>query len=291
MSEPHSGQIIRSGSETVLRILFGVFMAVIALALAVLSTPVPFAIVTALVMLFAAREWHRMVRSPIQREIADHQPIHVQTMVTGLAVALAIAALALDAIPVAFAILVAGAIAAYIFARRRDDNPIWHAVGVLYIGLPALALVGLRMLPAKAQGVWFILALFAIVWATDTGALVFGKLIGGRKLAPRLSPGKTWAGTIGGTLTAVTFFAPFIALFGADILAALAFAAGLSIVAHLGDLLESGIKRHFGYKNSGGLIPGHGGMLDRVDSLFAASIVMALLVFGLHFNPLGGGRV
>jgi phosphatidate cytidylyltransferase len=290
MSQPHPGQVIRSGGETFLRILFGLFMAVIAIALAVLPWPVPFECVTVLVMLFAAREWHRMVRSPAQREAADHQPIHVQTSITGATVALAVAALAFGLFPIAFAFLVAGAAVAYFFARRRDDNPIWHAVGVLYIGLPALALVGLRILPAKSQGVWFILGLFVIVWATDTGALVFGKLIGGKKLAPRLSPGKTWAGTIGGTVTAVVIFAIFTAVFAVDIAAALAFAAALSIVAHLGDLLESAIKRHFGYKDSGGLIPGHGGMLDRVDSLFAASVVMALIVFGLHFNPLLGGH-
>jgi phosphatidate cytidylyltransferase len=105
-----------------------------------------------------------------------------------------------------------------------------------------------------------------------------------------LSPGKTWAGTIGGTITAVVVFAVFTAVFAVDMVSALAFAALLSIVAHLGDLLESAIKRHFGYKDSGGLIPGHGGMLDRVDSLFAASVVMALLVFGLHFNPLFGSH-
>ena len=291
MSQPHSGQAIRSGGEGLLRLLSGLFLAFVAVALAVLPWPVPFEIVTVLVMLFAAREWHRMVRSPAQREIADHQPIHVQTIVTGLAVAAAVAALAWGFLPVAFVILGAGAVAAYVFARQRDDNPLWHAMGVFYIGLPALALVALRILPAKGQGMWFILALFAIVWATDTGALVFGKLIGGAKLAPKLSPGKTWAGTIGGTVTAVVVFAPFIALFGADILSALGFAAGLSVVGHLGDLLESGIKRRFGCKDSGGLIPGHGGMLDRVDSLFAASVAMALLVFGLHFNPLFGGRV
>jgi phosphatidate cytidylyltransferase len=291
MSQSHSGQAIRSGGEGLLRLFSGLFLAFVAIALAVLPWSVPFEVVTVVVMLFAAREWHRMVREPAKAEFADHQPIHVQTIVTGLAVATAVAALALDVLPAAFGLLAAGAVAAYVFARQRDDNPLWHAMGVFYIGLPALALVALRILPAKGQGMWFILALFASVWATDTGALVFGKLIGGAKLAPRLSPGKTWAGTIGGTVTAVVIFAPFIALFGADILAALGFAAGLSIVAHLGDLLESAIKRRFGRKDSGGLIPGHGGMLDRVDSLFAASVAMALVVFGLHFNPLFGGRV
>jgi phosphatidate cytidylyltransferase len=282
--------MMRSGGEGVIRLLSGLFLGFVAIALAVLPWPVPFECVTVLVMLFAAREWHRMVRSPAQREAADHQPIHLQTCITGVAVALAVAALALGTAPVAVVLLIVGAAVAYVFARHRDDNPIWHAVGVLYIGLPALALVALRILPAKSQGVWFVLGLFAIVWATDTGALVFGKLIGGKKLAPRLSPGKTWAGTIGGTITAVVVFAVFTAVFAVDMVSALAFAALLSIVAHLGDLLESAIKRHFGYKDSGGLIPGHGGMLDRVDSLFAASVVMALLVFGLHFNPLFGSH-
>ena len=204
--------------------------------------------------------------------------------------ALAVAALAFGAISIAFVLLVIGAVVAYFLALQRDDNPLWHAVGVLYIGLPALALVGLRVLPAKSQGIWLVLGLFAIVWATDTGALIFGKLIGGKKLAPKLSPGKTWAGTIGGTVTALVVFLPFVAIFAVNAFSALAFAAGLSVVAHLGDLLESAIKRYFGYKDSGGLIPGHGGMLDRVDSLFAASVAMALVVFGLHFNPLSGGH-
>lgn len=290
MTEAHPGQMLRSGSETFLRILFGLFMAVIAVALAIYSWPVPFEVVTVMVMLFAAREWHRMVRSPAQRDVSDQQPIHIQTSVTGIAVALAVAALAFGAISVAFGLLVVGAAAAYVLAHQRDDNPLWHAMGVLYIGLPALALAALRVLPAKSQGIWLVLALFAIVWATDTGALIFGKLIGGKKLAPKLSPGKTWAGTIGGTVTALVVFFPFVAIFAVNAFSALAFAAGLSVVAHLGDLLESAIKRYFGYKDSGGLIPGHGGMLDRVDSLFAASVAMALVVFGLHFNPLSGGH-
>jgi phosphatidate cytidylyltransferase len=132
--------------------------------------------------------------------------------------------------------------------------------------------------------------MFLIVWATDTGALVFGKLIGGRKLWPAVSPGKTWAGTIGGSLTAAFVFALYILFFGFPVGAALAFALALSVVAHLGDLLESWVKRRFGTKDTGGLIPGHGGVLDRMDSMFAASVVLALLVFWGHLNPMFGGH-
>jgi phosphatidate cytidylyltransferase len=159
---------------------------------------------------------------------------------------------------------------------------------VLYIGLPALALVALRaFLP---QGVQTIVGLFLIIWATDTGALVFGNLIGGPRLAPRLSPGKTWAGTIGGSLTAAAVFGLYIAFFGFHVLLAMLFAFVFSFAAHAGDLFESLVKRRFGYKDSGSMIPGHGGVLDRVDSTFAASVALAVLVFVLHLNPLFGGH-
>jgi phosphatidate cytidylyltransferase len=273
--------------EGVLRLLFGVFLAVIAVAL--LLWPNWFAAVTMLMSGFGAREWHRMVRSPAQREVADQQPVHVQTIITVAAIACAVTALMLRIVPLAFFFLAAGAVASFVWARRRDDNPLWHAGGVLYLGLPALALVGLLIF--AAQGLKIVLGLFLIVWATDTGALVFGKLIGGAKMAPRLSPGKTWAGTIGGSVTAAMVFGLYIALFSFNAVLAMLFAFVLSFVAHGGDLFESLVKRRFGYKDSGGLIPGHGGVLDRMDSLFATSVVLALLVFGLHFNPLFGGRV
>ncbi len=293
MSQQHSGQagreVARTAGEGVLRVLFGVFLAAVAVGLTMLPSSAPFAVVTVLMILLAAREWHRMVRSPAQRELADQQPIHVQTIITGASVALAVIALILRIVPVAFLLLAAGAVASYFWASRRDDNPLWHAGGVLYLGLPALALVGLREFPAS--GTWYVLGLFLIVWATDTAALVFGKLIGGAKLAPRLSPGKTWAGTLGGSISAAMVFGLYIALFGFNALAAMLFAFVFSFVAHGGDLFESLVKRRFGFKDSGGLIPGHGGVLDRVDSLFAASVVLAVLVFGLHFNPMFGGRV
>jgi phosphatidate cytidylyltransferase len=288
MSQQHLEPAGRTFSEGVLRLLFGIFLAVIAVAVTLYNAQW-FAAVTVLMILFGAREWHRMVRSPSEAATAERQPIHVQTAITGLSIALAVTALVLDFVPLAFVLLAVGAAASFAWARQRADNPLWHAGGVLYLGLPALALVGLRVFPA--QGALTVLGLFLIVWATDTGALVFGKLIGGKKIAPRLSPGKTWAGTIGGSITAAVVFGLYIALFGFNAVQAMLFALVFSLVAHGGDLFESLVKRHFGYKDSGGLIPGHGGILDRVDSLFAASLVMALLVFGAHFNPLFGGRV
>jgi phosphatidate cytidylyltransferase len=287
MSEPHPMHVLRSGSEAFLRVLFGVFLAVIAIAL-VFYSPGWYAAVTVLMALFAAREWHRMVRSPEQRQASDHQPIHVQTAVSVVAIALAVVALLMRLVPVAFLLLAVGAAVAFFLAHRRNDNPLWHAGGVIYIGLPSLALVGLRVYPP--QGALVVLGLFLVVWATDTGALVFGKLIGGKKMAPRLSPGKTWAGTIGGSVTAAVVFALYIAFFGFNLWLAMLFAFVFSFAAHGGDLFESLVKRRFGYKDSGGLIPGHGGVLDRMDSMFAASVVLAILIFGLHLNPLFGGH-
>ena len=287
MSQSPAAPVSRSASEGVLRVLFGVFLAVVALMLDFLS-PTWFAAVTVLVILFAAREWHRLVRSPQQRAIAEMKPIHIQTIVTAVTAALSVTALMLHQSLIAFALLALGAVAAFVLAQRRDDNPAWHAFGVLYLGGPALALSGLREF--STQGALTVLGLFLIVWATDTGALVFGKLIGGKKLWPAVSPGKTWAGTIGGTLTAMAVYAVLAALLSLKPGPSLVFAFGLSVVAHLGDLFESWVKRRFGTKDSGGLIPGHGGVLDRMDSMFLCSVVLALLVFGLHVNPMFGGH-
>jgi phosphatidate cytidylyltransferase len=283
----HSSAPLRTASEGVLRVLFGVFLAVVAIALDFYDRNW-FAAVTVVMALFAAREWHRLVRSPDQRAAADARPIHIQTAVTVFAVACAIVALLFRAPLAAFVLLAAGTAAAFVFARMRQDHPLWHAAGVLYIGLPSLALVGLQALAPKGPTV--VLGLFLIVWATDTGALVFGKLIGGRKLWPAVSPGKTWAGTIGGSITAAVIFSLYILFFSFNVAFAFLFALAISVVAHLGDLFESFVKRRFGAKDSGGIIPGHGGVLDRMDSMFATSVVLAVLVFWGHLNPMFGGH-
>jgi phosphatidate cytidylyltransferase len=287
MVQVPSAPVPRSASEGLLRTLFGIFLAVVAIALA-FGDPDWFAAVTVLMALLAAREWHRLVRSPAQAALADKRPIHIQTIVTVFSIACAVVAMLLRVPLAAFVLLAAGTAAAFILARLRADHPLWHAAGVLYIGVPSLALVALQSMAVQGSKVMF--GLFLIVWATDTGALVFGKLIGGKKLWPAVSPGKTWAGTIGGSLTAAAVFCLYIAFFGFGVAAAFVFALGLSIVAHLGDLAESAVKRRFGTKDSGGLIPGHGGVLDRMDSMFAASTVLAILVFWGHLNPMFGGH-
>src|ERR1700761_3026147 len=131
MTEAHPGQMLRSGSETFLRILFGLFMAVIAVALT-FGSPFWFAAVTCLMMMLAGREWHRMVRDPAQREAADRRPIHIQTAVTGATLLFAATVLLVTGSIIAVAVLAAGAVVAFVLARMRDDNPLWHAGGVLY---------------------------------------------------------------------------------------------------------------------------------------------------------------
>ncbi len=169
-------------------------------------------------------------------------------------------------------ILVLGAIMAaeWVALCGGRDRLLWLP-GLGYIGLAVAALLWLRLRP---DGFRLVLFLAAVVWAGDVGAYLFGRLLGGARLAPQISPGKTWSGAIGGTLCAVLAgWAAWPGTAAPGILAALL----LSVVAQAGDLLESAIKRRFGVKDSGRIIPGHGGLLDRMDGVLAAAPVAALL--------------
>ncbi len=175
----------------------------------------------------------------------------------------------------ALAVLVAGAVAGGIERARRGK--IWRAAfGALYIGLPFLALIWLREAPERGVAALFVL--FAMVWAADIGAYISGAWLGGPKLAPRVSPNKTWTGLIAGVAVgAVAGAAGFAVVGGTPVFGA---AAGLlvSLSAMGGDLFESVLKRHFGVKDAGSIIPGHGGVLDRVDALMGAVLMFAALV-------------
>ena len=147
--------------------------------------------------------------------------------------------------------------------------------GILYIALATIALLWLRADPAAGRG--NLLFLMLTVWASDIGAYLAGRLIGGAKLAPRISPGKTWSGGLGGLLGAIVIGLAASRLGGGAPLHAGLVAALLGVIAQAGDLFESFLKRRFGVKDSSHLIPGHGGLLDRLDGVLAAAPVAAML--------------
>jgi phosphatidate cytidylyltransferase len=154
------------------------------------------------------------------------------------------------------------------------------AGGVPYAGIGGLSLLWLRL--QGADGFDQTLFLVVVIWATDIGAYLVGRVVGGAKLAPKISPGKTWSGSVGGLLIGGLSGALLAVGFHGLDLAALGPALGLSIFAQAGDLLESAIKRRLGVKDSGHTIPGHGGLFDRLDGFLAAAPLAALIALGLQ---------
>lgn len=148
--------------------------------------------------------------------------------------------------------------------------------GAVYIAAVTLALLSLRHQPET--GLQAVFWLLATVWATDIFAYIAGRSLGGPKLAPRLSPKKTWSGALGGLAAAMIVGACTAWFWTGGSAIGLAMAGGLlSVVSQMGDIAESAVKRHVGVKDSGQLIPGHGGILDRIDALMAAAVVMAAI--------------
>lgn len=207
-----------------------------------------------------AWEWGRMVRA---------ETASLTMIVHGATLIAAVLLTVVGAFAAAFGALAVGAVA--VAALRRE---VWSPLGVFYFGLPAMALVFVRS--DAALGAAAILYLFVVVWGADTAAYFCGRLIGGPRLAPRISPKKTWAGFIGGSLAPGLLGLAAAAWLGATSPTMLAASSiGLAIVSQLGDLAESAAKRAFGAKDASQLIPGHGGLLDRVDGFLFAGLAAA----------------
>jgi phosphatidate cytidylyltransferase len=153
----------------------------------------------------------------------------------------------------------------------------WTAGGFLYAAAAEIASVLVRL--DQSNGFVALILILLVVWATDVGGYFAGRGIGGPKLWPRVSPKKTWAGAIGGFAASLVVSAGFAGLGLGKAGPMLLLGAALSIASQLGDLLESAVKRHFGVKDSGHLIPGHGGIMDRLDGFVTAVVVAA--IFGL----------
>jgi phosphatidate cytidylyltransferase len=161
----------------------------------------------------------------------------------------------------------------------------WMLAGLAYAAVLLIGPVMLRRDPEL--GFTAILFLFAVVWVTDIAAYFAGRALGGPKLWPAVSPKKTWSGAVGGTLGALVAGLAILKLMGLGISPVLVIVTvGLSVVSQAGDLLESSIKRHFGAKDASHLIPGHGGLMDRLDGFLTA--VLAAVMVGLLRGGLEG---
>ena len=182
-------------------------------------------------------------------------------------------------------------LAALVFVFRYPDLTFvwqnqWVRAGLgLLMMIPGYA--ALNVLKQSTDGGFWIFLLFMLVWSADVGAYFSGKLLGRRKLVPRVGPGKSWEGLYGGLVVALLFAGGLLTLkestwfqssTGIGLLAA---CSVVILVSVLGDLTESMFKRHRGVKDSGRLLPGHGGMLDRIDGLLAASPVFGVLLYSI----------
>ena len=264
-----------------LRPVFGLLLAAMAVG-TLLAGGIWFACFIALGTSAGVREWHRMVSRGDYRPFL---PASILALLFGLSLAL-FASREPEWTRLAYGLAGAGevvaAFVAAVLARLRAEPSLWQGMGPFYLGIPGLSLFALRATPD--HGLWLVLALFAAVWGCDTGALICGKLIGGPKLVPRLSPNKTWAGFIGGCVSASVAAAGMQAILGAEAWRGALFGLIIAFISHGGDMFESWVKRRVGRKDSGHLIPGHGGVLDRIDSILFAAPCCALfvMVFGAH---------
>lgn len=254
-----------------LRVASAVALATIALG-ALWAGSLPFAVLVAAVGVIVAWEWGRIVRGA---------GIDAIMAIQGCAVIVAVL-LAWRGLPglALITVLVAAIISALLAFGERGHMA---AIGALYAGLPALVLIWLR--GADTWGLVAALFLMLAVWATDTGAYFAGRLIGGPKLMPRVSPNKTWSGLFGG-LIAAGIVGGIFALANKDLHLGWMVIAGatLGLVSQAGDLLESALKREYGVKDASGLIPGHGGFMDRIDGLAVAALAVAIFAMAINIH-------
>jgi phosphatidate cytidylyltransferase len=208
-----------------------------------------------------------------------------RVIITGVAaLALSGLLLALARIDASVVVLVLGlAAVALLSAEPRR----WVAGGFLYAAIAQMASVVVRL--DQTQGLAALILVLLVVWATDIGGYFAGRAIGGPKLWPRVSPKKTWAGALGGFAASLVVAAGFAAFGFGKIWPMLLLGAVLSIASQFGDLFESAVKRRFGVKDSSHIIPGHGGLMDRLDG-FVAAIALAAIFGCLRGGVDGVGR-
>ena len=265
-------------SELMKRIISGVAMALVALGLTLYS-PGSFLILIIVGSALMGWEWRNMI-------LADRIGSGAK-LALGLHLALILGAIILAHFGQGIwglGLIGLGACVLYFMADNSERT--YSFIGPFYTGLPGMALVWLRSDPV--YGVAAVLFVLLLVWMADIGAYAVGRSVGGPKLSPRISPNKTWSGALGGLL-ASALVAVVMARYlgGSDMMLLIGVALILAVASQIGDLYESSIKRRFGIKDSSNLIPGHGGILDRVDGLIAAAVVAALVAFSVNATQPG----
>ncbi|HVB17866.1 MAG TPA: phosphatidate cytidylyltransferase [Stellaceae bacterium] len=269
-------QVQPAGSNTLrLRILSALVLAPLAVAVAWFGSPwLP--LLTAVAGAVMAWEWALLCHAG---RLGASGVVLIATVLA------AIAGAAVGSLMPAIAVSLGGAALVWLTARHEaGGDSFWLALGALWVALPCVLLLWLARYEGAGRST--VLWIFAVVWATDIGAYMAGRWLGGPRLAPRWSPRKTWAGLIGGIVcAALAGWGTAGALGISPMLPLVLVSAGLAIVEQFGDLAESVAKRRFGVKDSSGLIPGHGGLLDRLDGLLAVIPAVALLTL------FGGGSV
>lgn len=258
--------------ELRLRIISAIILAAIVLAASWFGGRV-FAVLAEVIACLVYYEWTSMT----QGRQTDRQSYWAGWLVLVL---LAFEVLAGDAIPFDDYYVWGVAAAIFIYAAIVARNK-WNAAGIVYAGLTGLSLSAIR--GEDLSGLVAILYIFAVVWGTDIAAYFTGRAIGGPKLAPSISPGKTWSGAVGGAVAAV-ICGPLLVLFYMRSVSIwiIGLSLLLSVLSQMGDLFESFMKRRYKVKDSSHLIPGHGGVMDRIDGLvfacFGAFLLKALMV-------------
>lgn len=244
----------------------------------VITGGIVFGFVTALAAVLGYREWIPLVQTD-RPKILDYSAYGF--------LALSVLTASVTNFTLGFIILILGfgavAVIAHLYIDKGDRRaPPWLCGGMLYLGIPALCLVWLRNRGAfiAYEHDWaLVLTLFASVWATDIAAYFAGRKFGGPKMAPSISPNKTLSGLAGGVAGSAVAAAAMAWAFNFDYWSMYFFyGVILAMVAQVGDLFESFVKRRAGVKDSGTLIPGHGGLLDRIDGVLTAAPVFALMV-------------
>jgi phosphatidate cytidylyltransferase len=259
--------------QVVIRIASAVVLAALALG-ATLFSPWTFLVLVMIGAGLSAWEWGRLTRG---------NGFDGTALISAVAAG-SVAILGSVGRPDLAAFLTAAAAAAIFFTAPSREQADWSVGGLAYAALPAFALVWLR--GDVLLGAFAMLYLFAVAWTTDTASYAAGSLIGGPKLAPNISPQKTWSGFIVGVLApALVGIAFAFALKNTSGVRLALVSMGLALACQIGDLFESWVKRRFGVKDMSQLIPGHGGLLDRVDGLLFAAILAALIALRDPGNP------